>query len=64
MKEELLNQLYLTSEDLTKILPIGITRARQYVNEIQGEMKEKGYFIPEGRKKVALTKLVRKKFGI
>ena len=28
------------------------------------EMKEKNYFVPDGKTKVALTKLLKKKYGI
>lgn len=55
---------YLTAEDLTNIIPgLSIIKARQYIREAQEEMREKNYFIPETKKKVALTKLLRKRFG-
>ncbi len=63
-KEEILNQLYITAEDLMILIPeIKYQRALGYINEIQKEMQEKNYFIPISQKKVALTKLIRKKFG-
>lgn len=62
--EELLKQYYLSAEDLTKLLPIGYLKAMKMIDEIQKEMKEKNYFIPDGKRKVVLTKLVRKKCGL
>lgn len=63
-KEEILNQLYITANDLMILIPnIKYQRALGYINEIQKEMKEKKYFIPISQKKLALTKLVRKRFG-
>lgn len=64
-QDKILKQVYLTPSDLQKIIP-GLTyhRALTYINEIRKTMQEKNYFVPEGRKKVALTKLVKEKFGI
>ena len=63
--EELLKQYYLTAEELTIIMPqLKIDMARKYINEIQKEMEEKGIFVPKSRTKMALTKLVKKKFGL
>lgn len=62
---ELLDQYYLSAKDLTVIIPnLKIEKARIYISEIQKEMKDKGIFVPETRTKVALTKLVKKKFGL
>lgn len=61
----MLEQTYLTAKDLTKIIPnLHINKARQYIKEAQEEMKQKNYFIPETKEKVALTKIIRKRFGI
>lgn len=62
--DEILSQHYLTAKDLMTIIPkLSYTRALKYIDDTRKEMKEKGYFVPEGRTKVALTKLIRKKFG-
>lgn len=64
-EKEILNQSYLTAKDLMVIIPkISYQRALKYIDDIRLEMKEKGYFVPEGKTKVALTKLVKKKFGL
>ena len=62
--DELLKQYYLTAEELTIIIPhLKIEKARVYIKEIRKEMKQLNYFIPEAKPYVALTKLIKKKFG-
>lgn len=62
--EEILEQLYISAYDLQKLIP-GITYATAlgYIKSIQEEMEKKKFSIPCGQTKLALTKLVRKKFG-
>ena len=38
-------------------------QALSEASDAREEMKNKGYFVPDGRTKVALTKIIRKKFG-
>lgn len=64
-EKEILNQSYITAKDLMIIIPkLSYVRALKYIDDFREEMKEKGYFVPEGKTKVALTKLVKKKFGL
>ena len=64
-REEVLQQDYMSASDLKILIPnIGIDTCREYIKMIQQEMKEKKYFVPESKTYLALTKLVRKKFGI
>lgn len=64
-KEEILEQSYITAQDLKILIPeLGINRCVEYIKMIREEMKEKGYFVPDSKQYLALTKLVRKKFGI
>lgn len=64
-KEEIFEQSYISAKDLKMLIPsLGINRCVKYINDVQEEMKEKGFFVPETKEKLALTKLVRKKFGI
>lgn len=64
-EKEILNQSYITAKDLMVIIPrLSYKRALKYITDFRTEMQEKGYFVPEGRTKVALTKLVKKKFGL
>ena len=63
-KEKILNQPYLSAKDLIKIMQtMSLTTARKHIKEIQQEMLDKGYYLPNSRTKLALTKLVRKRFG-
>ncbi len=62
--KDILNQHYITANDLMKIIPeITYHRALEYIKEARDDMKEKGYFLPTSKKKVALTKIIKKKFG-
>ena len=62
--DKILTQPYITTKDLMAIIPkLSYVRALKYIEKTRTEMAEKGYFVPEGRTKVSLTKLVRKKFG-
>lgn len=62
--KEILEQQYVTANDIRKIIPIGYTTALEYIKELREEMKQKGYFVPKGKEYVALTKLFKKKFGL
>lgn len=63
--DEILNQQYITAVDMQHLIPnLSYPRALKYIEDLRFEMKEKGYFVPEGRTKVALTKMFKKKFGI
>lgn len=62
--EEILKNYYVTAQDIMKIMPVGIGKAQKIIKELQKEMKEKNYFIPDGKKRVALTKLFKKRYGL
>lgn len=62
--KKIVEQDYLTARDLMKIIPkLSYIKALEYIDNAREEMKNKGYFVPDGRTKVALTKIIRKKFG-
>ena len=55
----------LTAKDLMQIIPkLSYNMALKYIDNARCEMSEKGYFLPEGKTKVALTKIIKKKFGL
>lgn len=63
-KEEILNQMYMSANDLKMIMPeLGIKTCRKYIDETRIEMASKGYCVPEGKTKLALTKELKKRFG-
>lgn len=64
-KEEILNQLYLSPQDLKLLVPsLGLDLCRDFIDETRKEMQEKNYFVPMTKPKLALTKIVKKKLGI
>lgn len=64
-KEEILNQLYVSPQDVKILIPtLGMELCRQLVEETRNDMKEKNYFVPETKPKLALTKMLRKKIGV
>lgn len=64
-KEKILNKVYLDATDLQKLMyPMSRSTAVKHINEIQQEMRDKGLYIPNTKTHLALTKLIRKKFGI
>lgn len=64
-KEEILDQPYVSPQDLKILVPtMGIDRCRNYITSIRAEMEQKGYYVPKTKPRLALTKMVRKKFGI
>lgn len=64
-KDEILDQLYISAQDLKILIPkLGINKCREFIDEIQQEMKDKNYYVPDGKPKLALTKLAKKKFGL
>lgn len=63
-KEEILNQTYMTAKDLKTLIPtLGLEKCRKYIFEMQKEMREKGYFVPESKPNLVLTKFAKKKFN-
>ena len=62
--EERKKQEYMSANELVQMIPkLTYEKALTYIHEVRKEMEEKGYCIPIARPKVALTKLVKKKFG-
>ncbi len=62
--EEILKQKYLSANDIMVIIPICKSGALRIITEAQADMKSKGYYIPETKTKLALTKIVIKKLGL
>lgn len=63
--KEILDQIYISAEDLMQLIPgLKKYKARMYISEIISEMEELKMFIPNTKKRLASTKLVKKKLGI
>ena len=64
-KDEVLNQIYLDAKDLKILIPgLGIQQCRNLIDEIRQEMAEKNLYVPPVKPRLALTKIIKKKFGL
>lgn len=64
-KEEILNQLYVSPQDIKILAPsLGMDLCRNFIALARDEMEEKNYFVPNTKPKLALTKIVKKMMGI
>jgi hypothetical protein len=63
--DEVLKQKYMSAYDLQIVIPyLSYQKALNYIENFRAEMEEKKYFVPDGKTKVALTRLITKKLGI
>ena len=63
-KDEILEQLYVSASDLQVWIPyLPYATALEYIKSARDEMAEKNIFVPTGKTKIALTKIIRKNFG-
>lgn len=64
-KEQILNQLYISPQDLKVLIPeLGINNCQQIIKSIREEMRKKNIFVPNSKPLLAQTKLVIKILGI
>lgn len=63
--EEIKKQDYINAYELQKLVPgLGYDSSLTIIKDIRKEMKDKKLYVPKVRPYVALTKLVKKKFGL
>lgn len=62
--KDILDQEYINAKELMQIMPINYMTSLEYIKEAQEEMKSKGYLVPRARPIVALTKIIKRNFGI
>lgn len=55
---------YITTKELQEMTGIGYQSAMKVIDRVREQMKEKGYYIPNSKSKVALRWLVKKELGI
>ena len=55
---------YITAKELQEMTGIGYQSAMKVIDRVREQMKEKGYYIPNSKSKVALRWLVKKELGI
>ena len=64
-KEEILNQIYITSNDLKLLVPtLGKGRCIEIVKELRNEMEKEGMYVPKTKPLLASVKMLRKKFKV
>ena len=55
---------YITIKELQEITGISYRSATKIIDKVREEMKEKGYYIPQSKNKIALKWMVKKELGI
>lgn len=61
--EEILKQKYMKPQDLKIVIPsMSLKECRKIIEELRNEMNNEGYFVPQGKIKIALTDFVIRKF--
>lgn len=64
-KEEILEQLYITPQDLKILIPeLGLNNCIKVIKQMREEMEKRNMFVPNSKPLLAQTKLVIKKMGI
>ncbi len=63
-KEEILNQIYVNTNDILQLLPIGKTQALKVAKELRQKAIDQNYFIPMSKKILVPTKVLRKELKI
>lgn len=63
-KEEILNQEFMTTNDLRIVTGMGINKCIKVMGEIKKDMIENNMFVPYEKKLMLPTKVVRKRLGI
>ena len=63
-KEEILNQIYVDTNDILQLLPIGRNQALKVAKELQQKATDQNYFIPLNKKILVPTKVLRKELKI
>lgn len=55
---------YINVKELQQMTGIGYQSAMKIINLVREKMKEKNYYIPQSRAKVALKWMIKKELGI
>ena len=63
--KEILNQQYMSANDLILVIPtMSYISALEYIKRIRSMMKDKNYYVPQGKTLIALTWMIKKDLGI
>lgn len=64
-EKEILSKQYISAHDLKILIPYTNLRdCKNFISNVRNEMETKGYYVPSGKTKVALTALVKEKLGV
>ena len=64
-KEEILNQMYITANDIKLLIPtLGINQCTQLIKDIRVEMKNQELYVPQSKPMLASTQIFKKMTGI
>ena len=64
-KEEILNQIYITSNDLKLLVPtLGKGRCVEIVKELRSDMEKEGMYVPKSKPLLASVKVFKKKLYV
>ena len=55
---------YINVKELQELTGIGYQSAMKVIKRVRTKMKEKGYYVPDSRAKIALRWMVKKELGI
>lgn len=55
---------YTNAKEIKKMTGLGYQSSMKVINIVREKMKEKGFYIPQSRSKVALTWMIKKELGL
>lgn len=55
---------YINTKELQEMTGLTYRQALRVINRVREQMKEKGYYIPQSKEKIALKWLIKKELGI
>ena len=55
---------YINVKELQQLAGIGYQSSMKIIDKVREQMKEKGYYIPQSRSKIALFWMVKKELGL
>ena len=55
---------YMNVREVQQLTGLGYNASMKIINRVIEKMKKKGYYIPQGRAKIALKWMVEKELGI
>lgn len=55
---------YINAKEIQRLTGIGYQQSMKIIERVREQMKEKGYYIPQSKSKLALTWLVKKELGL